>query len=296
MTTEKELLDNSEDKIRSKDDNYYGFFSKEMQGLGLECLTAEGSELFVAEHCRTSFVLRNKHMIDDCFIDLLLNHPVFTTARFWLNNRYKSDEQILDLLLEQPSDELIRREKLYSKLPALKGYTDNQVNFASSIRFNMLDRLPDVEVDDALIGQMNANPHTSKAEFWINIRNFKFENIKKFAIGEKSYDKYIQDKTSKKKKKKALQAAKAKKEALILKTANSEVRKLDIPKKDFLAFSKYVMNERGYKSGWQWVVFKANYGEWVSRSVRFTDGVEVEPKEPTKDYLDWLYDYNCKQD
>lgn len=304
MTTEEELLDTSENKSRNKEDNHYGFFSKEMQELGLECLTAEGNELFVAEHCRTNFVLRNEHMIDECFIDLLLNHPVFTTAKFWLNNRYKSDEQILDLLLEQPSDETIRRDKLYSKLPTLNGYTDNQVSFADSIRLNMLDRLSDAEVDDVLINKMNANPHTSEAEFWINIRNFKFENIKKFAVGEKSYNKYIQDKKSKKKKReeKAAKAvkvgriAKAEQEALALKEADSKVRKLDIPKKDFLAFSKYVMNERGYRSGWQWVIFKVNYGEWVSRSVRFTDGVEVAPKKPTSEFLDWLCDYSYKQD
>lgn len=195
----KDLLDENKSKCRSEG-AYYTALSEEMKGLGLESLTAIGNEIHVAEHCRTRFVLRNQHMIDDYFIDLLLNHPVFTTAKFWLDNRSKTDDQILDLLLKQPCEEVVRREGLYCKLPELNGYTDNQKSFASSIRLNMLDSLPDAEVNETLIEKMNANLHTHESEFWITIRHFKPDSMRKFATGERSYDKYIQEKKDKKKK------------------------------------------------------------------------------------------------
>lgn len=70
--------------------------------------------------------------------------------------------------------------------------------------------------------------------------------------------------------------------------------KLNIPEKDFLAFAMHERKRRGYKSAWQWVLFKENYGVWVDKSVRFTDGVEVEPKEPTDEFLDWVYEYQSQ--
>ena len=72
---------------------------------------------------------------------------------------------------------------------------------------------------------------------------------------------------------------------------NIPKRKLDIPKKDFLAYALYLDDRRNYEATWKWVIFKVNYGEWVNKSVRFTDGVEVQPKKPTKEFLQWLDEY-----
>ena len=75
---------------------------------------------------------------------------------------------------------------------------------------------------------------------------------------------------------------------------NIPKRRLDIPKKDFLAYAIYLADRRKYESTWKWVIFKVNYGEWVNKSVRFTDGVEVQPKEPTEEFLQWLDEYQKK--
>lgn len=69
------------------------------------------------------------------------------------------------------------------------------------------------------------------------------------------------------------------------------MRKLDIPKKDFLAYAMYVGSDRKYKATWKWVMFKLNYGEWVDKSVRFTNGVEIKPKKPTAQFLQWIEEH-----
>ena len=71
---------------------------------------------------------------------------------------------------------------------------------------------------------------------------------------------------------------------------------------DFFCYSLYVQNERKYKSNWAFVIFKVRYGKWISKSLR-AEGIA---KEPTKEYLNWLYkhfeqnldtlkDYNSKK-
>ncbi len=72
------------------------------------------------------------------------------------------------------------------------------------------------------------------------------------------------------------------------------MRKLDIPKKEFLAYTMYVSDRRSYKTTWRWVIFKVNYGEWVDKSVRFTNGVEVQPMKPTDEFIQWLDEYQNK--
>ena len=54
---------------------------------------------------------------------------------------------------------------------------------------------------------------------------------------------------------------------------------------DFFCYSLYVQNERNYESNWAFVIFKVHYGEWISKSLR----AEAIPKNPTREYLDWLY-------
>ena len=54
---------------------------------------------------------------------------------------------------------------------------------------------------------------------------------------------------------------------------------------DFFCYSLYVQNERKYKSNWAFVIFKVRYDKWISKSLR----AEAIPKNPTREYLDWLY-------
>ena len=56
---------------------------------------------------------------------------------------------------------------------------------------------------------------------------------------------------------------------------------------DFFCYSLYVQNERNYKSNWSFVIFKARYGIWISKRLR----AEAIAKNPTNEYLDWLYNY-----
>jgi hypothetical protein len=63
---------------------------------------------------------------------------------------------------------------------------------------------------------------------------------------------------------------------------------LDLPKKEFYAYARYMQAERHYKSDWRFVIFKANYGVWVDRAVRFDDGIEVEPQAPSEEFVAWV--------
>lgn len=72
------------------------------------------------------------------------------------------------------------------------------------------------------------------------------------------------------------------------------MRKLEIPKEDFLAYAMYLGDRRRYRAGWKWVVFKVNYGEWADRSVRFKNGIEPQPQKPTDDFLQWVDEYQNK--
>ena len=56
---------------------------------------------------------------------------------------------------------------------------------------------------------------------------------------------------------------------------------------DFFCYSLYVQNERNYKSNWSFVIFKVRYGKWISKRLR----AEAIAKNPTEEYLDWLYKY-----
>ena len=56
---------------------------------------------------------------------------------------------------------------------------------------------------------------------------------------------------------------------------------------DFFCYSLYVQTERKYKSNWAFVIFKVRYGKWISKSLR----AQAIAKNPTKEYLDWLYNY-----
>ena len=70
------------------------------------------------------------------------------------------------------------------------------------------------------------------------------------------------------------------------------MKKLDIPKKDFYAYARWVQGARRYKRNWAFVIFKANYGDWVDRATRFDDdGFEVLPQRPTEEFYTWLNDY-----
>ena len=56
---------------------------------------------------------------------------------------------------------------------------------------------------------------------------------------------------------------------------------------DFFCYSLYVQNERNYKSNWSFVIFKVRYCKSISK--RLT--AEAIAKNPTNEYLDWLYNY-----
>ena len=53
---------------------------------------------------------------------------------------------------------------------------------------------------------------------------------------------------------------------------------------DFFCYSLYIQEERGYKSNWPFVIFKAYFGKWITKSVRS----EAESRLPTQQYLEWL--------
>jgi hypothetical protein len=48
-----------------------------------------------------------------------------------------------------------------------------------------------------------------------------------------------------------------------------------------------VQDDRGYNKNWFFVIFKARYGKWLSKSLR----LEAIPKKPSDEYLTWLYNY-----
>ena len=56
---------------------------------------------------------------------------------------------------------------------------------------------------------------------------------------------------------------------------------------DFFCYSLDVQNKRNYASNWAFVIFKARYDKWISKSLR----AQAIAKNPTKEYLDWLYNY-----
>ena len=56
---------------------------------------------------------------------------------------------------------------------------------------------------------------------------------------------------------------------------------------DFFCYSLYVQEERGYKSNWAFVIFRAYFGKWITKSVRS----EAESSLPTQQYLEWLDSY-----
>lgn len=48
-----------------------------------------------------------------------------------------------------------------------------------------------------------------------------------------------------------------------------------------------MQDDRGYNKNWAFVIFKARYGKWLSKSLR----LEAIPKKPSDEYLTWLYNY-----
>lgn len=64
------------------------------------------------------------------------------------------------------------------------------------------------------------------------------------------------------------------------------MRTLEIPEAEFYAYSQWTRYRRGYKSNWAFVIHKINYGRWVGRHLK-----NVEPQEPSQEYLDWLDEY-----
>ncbi|RKG44875.1 hypothetical protein [Acinetobacter sp. WCHAc060007] len=53
---------------------------------------------------------------------------------------------------------------------------------------------------------------------------------------------------------------------------------------DFYAYSMHVQQKRNYHPNWTFVIFKAKFGKWVTK----TQKKATQAKEPTKEYLDWL--------
>ena len=56
---------------------------------------------------------------------------------------------------------------------------------------------------------------------------------------------------------------------------------------DFFCYSLYVQNALNYTSSLFFLIFKVRYGKWISKRLR----AEAIAKNPTNEYLDWLYNY-----
>ena len=67
------------------------------------------------------------------------------------------------------------------------------------------------------------------------------------------------------------------------------MRKLDIPEKDFYAYALYLRSVRRYKSAWEYMIYKANYGVTPDKTIKYDDdGFPVMPKKPTEEFIVWV--------
>lgn len=60
--------------------------------------------------------------------------------------------------------------------------------------------------------------------------------------------------------------------------------KLDIDEFEFLSYGLHVQQAKGYQKRWLSMIYKANYGKWLSNSKL----IAVSPKEPSEQFTTWL--------
>lgn len=125
-----------------------------------------------AEGVRLSFFRRVEDIITSEILTIMLKDPDFLEASFWLNHRFIDDEDILALIEFGFTKEYQRRQDLYSDLMEITGYSEAQIRYAEGLRRGLLDRLPDEDVSELLIEQLNSNDNGSQAQFWIDGRRF----------------------------------------------------------------------------------------------------------------------------
>ncbi|PNP96216.1 hypothetical protein [Moraxella sp. RCAD0137] len=63
--------------------------------------------------------------------------------------------------------------------------------------------------------------------------------------------------------------------------------KFDIDGKTFYSYVTYIQQTRKYSKNWAFVMYKVNFGKWVDKDTRDKNI----PQEPSKDFLEWLDEY-----